>query len=233
MSRPACLDPRAGPPQRGRLRAPGGPVKRGRASWSATSHSGPADSRTTSSDTQSDQPRGPGMTPRTWLGLLILVVLLAVADQATKAAAQAYLDPPRHQDRVVIPGILSFTYQRNPGGPFSWLAQRRWSWVLGPLSVVATAAVLWWLASSKGRSRLEAAACATIVGGAIGNIIDRLWWGAVRDFLKLSFYPPVFNLADVFICVGVALLLWSLFVADSKRSAEAHATAQKSSPTAD
>ena len=203
-------------------------------SGSATSRSGHAGSGKTSSDTPSDQPRAPGMTRRAWVGLLILVVLLVAADQATKAVAQAYLDPPLLQDPVVIPGVLSLSYHRNPGGPFSWLAQYQWSWVLGPLSLVATVAVVWWLVSSQMRSRLEAVACAVIVGGAVGNIIDRLWLGAVRDFLKLTCIRwPVFNLADTFICVGVALLLWGLFVADSKRSAEAHATAHKPSTTGD
>jgi len=184
---------------------------------SATSRSGSPASRKTASNTDQSLTRGAWRSRRSWLGLLVLVLLLVAADQATKAVAQAYLDRPLLQDPVVIPGVLSLSYHRNPGGPFSWLARYRWSWVLGPLSVAATAAVVWWLVSSQVRSRLEAVACAVIVGGAVGNIIDRLWLGVVRDFLKLTCIRwPVFNLADTFICLGVGLLLLGLFRADSR-----------------
>ncbi len=109
--------------------------------------------------------------------------------------------------------MLSFTYRENTGGPFSLLADSEWAWVLGPLAVVATLAVIWWLLSSPAHSRLEVLACGTIVGGAVGNLVDRYQFGAVRDFINLTCIRwPVFNSADVFICIGVVLLFWDLLV---------------------
>ena len=169
--------------------------------------------------TGGEQRVGPGPSRRYWVGLLILVVLLVVADLASKSAAQAYLDRPLPRSVVVIPKVLNFTYRENPGGPFSLLAGTRWSWLLGPLALVATAGVVWWVVCSQLRSRLEGLACAIIVGGALGNIIDRLRLGAVRDFLNLTCIRwPVFNLADTFICIGVALLLWELLVGGQQAS---------------
>ena len=161
--------------------------------------------------------------PWFWTGWVILVALLATADQVTKAVAQARLEGPLARTVVFIPRILSFTYRQNPGGPFSLLAQSRWAWALGPLALAATAAVVWWLARSQVRSWLEGIGCALIVGGAVGNLIDRLLLGAVRDFLKLTCIRwPVFNLADAFVSVGVGLLLLAMLrggvsPAESKR----------------
>jgi len=146
-----------------------------------------------------------------WLVVCLLVAGLVAADLATKALAQKHLGGVSGRSLVVIPGVLSFTYRENSGGPFSLLAGSQWSWVLGPLAALATVAVVWWLLSSAGRSRFELAACAAIVAGALGNLIDRFRFQAVRDFINLTcIHWPVFNLADAFICIGVALLLWHL-----------------------
>jgi len=182
--------------------------------------SGDAAERAAPADRSGDEQRSsPGFSRRYWVGLLVLVVLLVVADLASKSAAQAHLGRPLPRSVVVIPNVLNFTYRENPGGPFSLLAGTHWSWLLGPLALVATAGVLWWVMCSQLRSRLEALACAFIVGGALGNIVDRLRLGVVRDFLDLTcIHWPVFNLADTFICIGVALLLWELLVGGQRTS---------------
>ena len=178
--------------------------------------------------TGGEQRGGPGLSRRYWIGLLVLAVFLVVADLASKSAAQAHLDRPLPRSVVVIPNVLSLTYRENTGGPFSLLAGTRWSWLLGPLALVATAGVVWWVVSSQVRSRLEALACAVIVGGAVGNLIDRLWLGAVRDFLNLTcIHWPVFNLADTFICIGVALLLWELLVGGQQASCSERSAADQ------
>ena len=121
---------------------------------------------------ETDEGAGPSprWSPWFWTGWVVLVALLALADQATKAVAQARLGGPLARTVVLIPNILSFTYRENPGGPFSLLAQSRWAWLLGPLALAATGAVIWWLARSQVRSWLEGAGCALIVGGAVGNL---------------------------------------------------------------
>jgi signal peptidase II len=178
---------------------------------------------------------GPGASPpwTTWLwtAWVILVALLATADQATKAVAQARLGGSPARTVVFIPGILSFTYRENPGGAFSLLAQSHWAWVLGPLALAATVAVIWWLLRCQVRSWLEASGGAFIVGGAVGNLIDRLALGAVRDFLKLTcIHWPVFNLADAFVCVGVGLLLLSIALGGASASAAERAAGSPRPP---
>ena len=171
-----------------------------------------------------EHPPGPGLSRRVWVVVLILMALLVAADQASKWAAETYLPRPAVGERVAIPGVLSLTYRENPGGPFSLLADTDWSWLLAPLSLVAVGAVLWWLV--RAQRVLEAVACAVIVGGAVGNLLDRFRLGAVRDFLNLTFIRwPVFNLADVFISVGVGLLLLTVLVAEARAPAKARPTA--------
>jgi signal peptidase II len=152
-----------------------------------------------------------------WFALGVLSVLLALTDICTKADMQRRLAQAPGRTVVAIPGILDFAFRTNPGGPFSLLAGSRYSWLLGPLALLAIIAVVWWLIRSPLHSRLEALACAIIVGGAAGNLYDRFRFGVVRDFLELTFVSwPVFNLADVFICIGVGLLLVSLLLGGSR-----------------
>jgi len=193
----------------------------------ATCRPDEASERETPSDgVASQHPDAPQLSGRFWTGMLVLAVLLVVADLASKSAAQAYLDAPLPRNVVAIPGVLDFTYRENTGGPFSILAGSDWSWLLGPLALLATAGVVVWVVRAQVRSRVEALACTIIVGGAVGNLIDRLSLGAVRDFLSLTCIRwPVFNLADSFICVGVALLLWELLVGDRR-----HASSKRPMP---
>jgi len=167
--------------------------------------------------------RGGGRRLRSveWATLVLLAIVLAAVDLFTKAEAQAHLSVVPSHTVVVYPNVLNLTYRVNPGGPFSLLAGSPFSWLLGPLALLAIATVIWWLIRSPVHSRLEAVACAIIVGGAAGNLFDRFRYGAVRDFLELTCIRwPVFNLADVFICVGVGLLLLSLLSGSPLASTE-------------
>lgn len=191
--------------------SPGPPLARPDAALEASDTEANGTKEPPAKETGEGASRLPRWGPWFWAGWVILVALLATADQATKAVAQARLDGSLARTVVFIPSILSFTYRENPGGPFSLLAQSRWAWVLGPLALAATAGVIWWLLRSQVRSWLEGTGCALIVGGAVGNLIDRLLLGAVRDFLKLTCIRwPVFNLADAFVSVGVGLLLLAM-----------------------
>ncbi len=137
--------------------------------------------------------------------LLSLGVILA--DQITKMLIEAALIP---QEVVpVFPGFnLFLTY--NKGVSFSFLSSdHTWMpWALSALALVICLFIVQWMRVEK--SRLILTGLALILGGAIGNVIDRIRFGAVVDFLDVyvgSYHWPAFNVADSAICIGVGLIL--------------------------
>ena len=144
-----------------------------------------------------------------------LSVLVIVADQATKYFAERLL--VMHQPVPVTPSFnLLLTY--NTGAAFSFLADaggwQRW-FFLG-LGLMVSIGLLIWLGRLKPAEKRLAAALALILGGAVGNLIDRIWLGQVIDFIQLYYdrwYWPAFNIADSAITLGAVLL-----VLDSWRS---------------
>ena len=158
---------------------------------------------------------------RVWLWLSALIVVL---DQATKALAELYLDPFKPLN--VLPFFdLRLAYNR--GAAFSFLSDaggwQRIFFIAITLAVLAF--LLHWLWRLKQSNRLLPAGLALVIGGAVGNLIDRVATGAVVDFLDFyyqSWHWPAFNVADSAITLGVVLLLVdSLFLsgrADQYRS---------------
>nr|BAL56691.1 signal peptidase II [uncultured Gammaproteobacteria bacterium] len=142
-----------------------------------------------------------------WLSLAAVVAAL---DQLTKIWIAARL--PLGQSVEVLP-CFRLTHVRNPGAAFSFLASASgWQrWLFLGLAVVAAGAILVWLWRLDERKPWEGVGLALILGGAIGNFIDRARFGYVIDFLDLyyqSWHWPAFNLADAAITLGVALLMW-------------------------
>jgi signal peptidase II len=136
------------------------------------------------------------------LGLALAVF---VVDQGLKSVVEASM---RAGESIpVIPGFLSITYIRNDGGAFGILGGSQLLLLVG--SAVAVGVVLWMLFAGQ-RSRLATLACGLILGGAAGNLLDRLTTGEVTDYVHFSFWY-VFNAADAAITVGVALLILSTF----------------------
>jgi signal peptidase II len=136
------------------------------------------------------------------LGLALAVFVL---DQGLKSVVEASM---RAGESIpVIPGFLSITYIRNDGGAFGILGGSQLLLLVG--SAVAVGVVLWMLFAGQ-RSRLATLACGLILGGAAGNLLDRLTTGEVTDYVHFSFWY-VFNAADAAITVGVAVLLLSTF----------------------
>jgi signal peptidase II len=136
------------------------------------------------------------------LGLALAVFLL---DQGTKVLVEGSMRPG--ESVTVIPGFLSITHIRNAGGAFGILGESPLVLLIG--SVVAVAIVLWMLLAGQA-SRLTTLGCGLILGGAAGNLLDRLSTGEVTDFVHFSFWY-VFNAADAAITVGVAALLLAAF----------------------
>jgi signal peptidase II len=136
------------------------------------------------------------------LGLAVAVFLL---DQGLKALVARSMRPG--ESIPVIPGFLSITHIRNDGGAFGILSGSQLVLLLG--SAVAVVLVLWMLFSGSA-SRLTIVGCGLILGGAAGNLLDRLTTGEVTDYVHFSFWY-VFNAADAAITVGVATLLLTAF----------------------
>jgi signal peptidase II len=134
------------------------------------------------------------------LGLALAVFVL---DQGLKALVEGEIRPG--ESITVIPGFLSITHIQNDGGAFGILGGSQSVLLLG--SVVAVGVVLWMLFVGRS-SRLTTLGCGLILGGAAGNLLDRLSTGEVTDYVHFSFWY-VFNAADTAITVGVAVLLIS------------------------
>ena len=148
-----------------------------------------------------------------WLWLSLVVVVL---DQVTKFWALDAL-APAGTPHPVIPGFLNWTLAFNTGAAFSFLATgsgwQRWFFVL--LAVVISVALATWLKKTPRGDWKSALPLALVIGGAVGNLIDRLHAAQVTDFIEVywrTYYYPVFNVADCAISVGAVLLvLGSLF----------------------
>jgi signal peptidase II len=151
---------------------------------------------------------------------LILSVLVLLADQATKQWVLAALLP--YEVIPVLP-VFNLTLVFNEGAAFSFLASasgwQRWFFI--GLAIVITVVLVVWLARLKAHERITAAGLSLVAGGAVGNLIDRLVYGHVVDFLDFywrSWHWPAFNVADAAITVGVALLLLEALRAGPTRS---------------
>ena len=142
------------------------------------------------------------------LGLALAVFLL---DQGLKAIVEGAMRPG--ESIPVIPGLLSITYIRNDGGAFGILGGSPLVLLIG--SAVAIGFVLWMLLSGQ-TSKLTTLGCGLILGGAAGNLLDRLSAGEVTDYVHFSFWY-VFNAADAAITVGVASLLLTALGSQEKR----------------
>ena len=130
-------------------------------------------------------------------------ILLAVADQVIKILVSANLKEIGSVS--VIDNLLSFTYVENSGVAFGSFAGNRWIFVV--LTAALIAAILIYMFKKKPRSKLFYASVALIIGGGIGNLIDRIMYGYVVDYISLSFFPPVCNFADYCITAGTVLLM--------------------------
>ncbi|MDP6953474.1 MAG: signal peptidase II [Alphaproteobacteria bacterium] len=138
------------------------------------------------------------------LGLAIAVVVIAL-DQATKALMLRVL--PELGMRIEVTGFFNLVHVRNPGVSFGAL-QSVPAWLITAVALAITVGLCIWMARAE--SRLVAASLGLAVGGAIGNVMDRVRFGWVFDFLDFhafGWHWPAFNVADSAITVGVIGLL--------------------------
>jgi signal peptidase II len=134
--------------------------------------------------------------------IAVTAALVFLLDAATKWLVQARLRPG--QSVPVLPPWLYITYVRNPGMAFGLLPHATWLFVLVAVLVMA-AIVVWGQRLARGAPRVGVA-LGLLLGGAAGNLLDRLLYGRVVDFLDLRLWSYVFNVADGAIVVGAVVL---------------------------
>jgi signal peptidase II len=154
--------------------------------------------------------RRSGMLVAAALGLLVFLV-----DQLVKRVVEGSIG--LGESVPAIPGVLRLTHIKNSGGAFGILGGNQFILLIG--SVLAVAVVLWMLLASP-PSRFTALGCGLVLGGAAGNLLDRLTAGEVTDYADLQFWPleqwPIFNAADTAIVAGVVMLLLAAFLGSEK-----------------
>lgn len=143
-----------------------------------------------------------------WLILTLIVVFL---DRLSKAAIEARTTEGwRHE---LVHNFIYLVHSKNPGIAFSILADNNSHWVRYLLiagSLVVLAILAWYLVAASGVSSRAAAGLALLLGGATGNLTDRILHGAVTDFFEVlfgSYRYPAFNVADSAITIGAILIL--------------------------
>jgi signal peptidase II len=147
------------------------------------------------------------------VAVLAIVLLILLVDQGTKAWVRANV--PLHAALMHSePAFFRLTYEQNTGLVNSAFQSQRWIVILAPLA--ATAFLLYLFRYLNPRSWIHTVAFASVLGGALGNLFDRIYFGFVTDFLQFHFhfipldfpwkYWPPFNVADTAICCGVVVL---------------------------
>lgn len=152
-----------------------------------------------------------------WLWLSVLIVLL---DQFTKYAASHMLR--LHEPLELLP-FFNFTLMHNTGAAFSFLSQAGgWQrWFFTGMALLVSAVIVVWMRRLSAREHGSALALALILGGALGNVIDRIRLGYVVDFIDVyydAWHWPAFNVADAAITVGAVLLVVTGLLAGRKTS---------------
>lgn len=154
----------------------------------------------------------------------IIAVVVLILDQITKTYFNSTFE--LHQSVEVIPPVLNWTLAYNYGAAFSFLAdqggwQKSFFAILG---IVVSIFIMRYLRQIPKSAKILAIGLALVLGGAMGNVIDRFIYGYVIDFIHVHYadvwHYPVFNIADIGICVGMALVVWDMMFLEKKRAKE-------------
>jgi signal peptidase II len=145
-----------------------------------------------------------------WLWLSLIALIL---DQWSKIVIDKSMSL---YESIIISPFFNLTYVRNPGAAFSFLSDAGgWQrWFFAAMALIISGILVVWLYRLKKHETLLAVALALVLGGAIGNLIDRLAYGYVIDFLDVyyqNWHWPAFNVADMAISLGVFLMLLESF----------------------
>ena len=136
---------------------------------------------------------------------IFITLLILIIDIVSKMIVVNYLS--LGESVKFIDKFLYLTYVRNTGAAWSILADN--TYIISLISLIIILTIIWYIGKNKINSKLEKIAYALVLGGAIGNFVNRILYGYVIDFIDVKIFGynyPIFNLADVFIVVGVVLL---------------------------
>lgn len=165
--------------------------------------------------------------PRLAVTAFAFAFIVVVLDQLTKAWVLSGLDL-REMGRInLLPPILNFTWVENRGVSFGLFGDGSARWMLSLFSIIVSGILGWW--ALRADRRLLITAIGLVMGGALGNVIDRIRFGFVVDFIDFSgtgVFPWVFNVADSAITIGVILLILDSLL--SERAAKVGLAAEKS-----
>jgi signal peptidase II len=149
-------------------------------------------------------------------------IVVIVSDQITKAVITEKLF--MYGSHKVIDGFFSLVYVMNPGAAFGFLAGApeifRYLFFIS-VTFLAILLIIYYISKSKSQDMLIVISLTLIFGGAVGNLIDRIRFGAVVDFLDFyigAWHWPAFNVADSAISVGAVLMIWEVLVSRKKTS---------------
>ena len=158
-----------------------------------------------------------------FLRSLAIATIILLLDQLSKWSALSNLQ--LGVPEPVLP-FMNWLLLLNPGAAFSFLAQgsgwQRWFFTI--VGLVACVYIVWLLRKSQS-DKLLCVALSLILGGALGNVLDRIMYGAVVDFIDLHYanwHWPAFNIADSAICIGAALIIWGELSKSFGKSAQSH-----------
>jgi len=140
---------------------------------------------------------------------MILAGLIVIADQITKYYATLEL---KMYKAVAVMPMFNFTLMHNEGAAFSFLSDAGgWQrWFFTVISLVVSIVLVFWIKKLKPEEKFQAMAFSLILGGAVGNLIDRVRFGYVVDFIEIYYHQyswPAFNIADSAITIGVIILI--------------------------
>lgn len=136
--------------------------------------------------------------------ITILVVLFTLIDQVSKYLVTNSL----HKDITIIKNIFYLIYTKNDGAAFSILTGKRLFLII--VTILIIAAIIYYLKKNNIKDKTNIIAFSLVLGGSIGNLIDRIVRGYVVDFISVKIFNynfPIFNIADSFICIGVFILV--------------------------
>lgn len=167
--------------------------------------------------TDNDKPINMSSTgqARLQIGPMALAAGIVLLDQATKALVRVYLPP--WEVLTLVPGFFNLVHVQNRGAAFGFLSQGQGMWqplffIFITIAAVAIILSLMWTGHRK--DRLFQFSLGAVLGGAVGNLIDRVMFGVVTDFLDFyigRMHWPAFNIADMAISIGAFLLLIAVY----------------------
>ena len=152
-----------------------------------------------------------------WLWVMVLVI---VADFASKQWIMAHMQ--LHETRALLPSLNLF-YAHNYGAAFSFLADKGgWQrWFFAGIAIAIAIVLVVMMYRNRASQRMTNIAYALIIGGALGNLLDRFWHGFVVDFIDFyvgDWHFATFNIADCGVCIGAALVILEGFIASSRNT---------------